>query len=541
MPKTDPGPVTWRLNTRIQHGENRGVIRYVGTLPNRGSETWIGIEWDDIKRGKHSGTIDGICYFKTAQPGAGSFLKARKLGFGGRTHLMQAVTKRYIADASDATFRNAHHVVGGADVTILAKEFERVLGALSVVDISGLGVALLQDDNQESERSQSRPRYVLSCMSHLRLARSLFDSIHFVFQILTEFPQLEVLDISRNVLRDDTAVDDSTGRFHLKMRELIVNHTLTTWSAITKICNWTSALREIRLRNCPLGSSHSECASWADACPQARLVDLGATGVSWQAVLAGPAKLLELEELYLDDNQLCDTDEFQMAFDLARTNSKCIFPRLRSLGLSGNALEGWCIITILHGLERLSRLRIDSNPICADETDEMTGRMQAIARIAGLKVLDGSSVGKDERIYAERRYIFMVCAKAVKEVGMKEAKQMHLRMEELCEKHGIDIERWYERGRSGMWNGMISVCMRVDGRVQAKRTQVVRMMPRGVPLEKVRRVAVRLLEVDNADRIALGIEADKRVERDVDESREIDFWAREGRNGSQRAITVVLG
>jgi len=58
----------------------RAVVRYVGALAGRpGDEVWIGVEWDDPRRGKHNGEQGGERYFACERPGAGSFVKMRRL------------------------------------------------------------------------------------------------------------------------------------------------------------------------------------------------------------------------------------------------------------------------------------------------------------------------------------------------------------------------------------------------------------------------------------------------------------------------------
>lgn len=48
-----------RLSTK---GE-RCTVRYVGEVKGKQGQ-WLGVEWDDSTRGKHSGTRDGVEYFK---------------------------------------------------------------------------------------------------------------------------------------------------------------------------------------------------------------------------------------------------------------------------------------------------------------------------------------------------------------------------------------------------------------------------------------------------------------------------------------------
>ncbi len=58
------------------------TLRFIGHLPSTSdaSATWLGVEWDNASRGKHSGTHQGVSYFSTKQEGAGSFIKLPDAG-----------------------------------------------------------------------------------------------------------------------------------------------------------------------------------------------------------------------------------------------------------------------------------------------------------------------------------------------------------------------------------------------------------------------------------------------------------------------------
>lgn len=47
---------------RIQVDDNISTIRYIGAVDASDGE-WLGVEWDDASRGKHSGEKDGRSYF----------------------------------------------------------------------------------------------------------------------------------------------------------------------------------------------------------------------------------------------------------------------------------------------------------------------------------------------------------------------------------------------------------------------------------------------------------------------------------------------
>jgi len=51
------------LGQRIETEGFRGTVRFLGQVPGTSGE-WIGVEWDDVQRGKHSGENKGVQYFQ---------------------------------------------------------------------------------------------------------------------------------------------------------------------------------------------------------------------------------------------------------------------------------------------------------------------------------------------------------------------------------------------------------------------------------------------------------------------------------------------
>lgn len=50
------------VGTRISLSGSLGTIKFSGEVENA-KGVWLGVEWDDASRGKHSGTKDGKHYF----------------------------------------------------------------------------------------------------------------------------------------------------------------------------------------------------------------------------------------------------------------------------------------------------------------------------------------------------------------------------------------------------------------------------------------------------------------------------------------------
>lgn len=52
----------FQLGDRIKIAEYRGTIKYIGPVAPC-ADTWLGVEWDDSSRGKHSGSKNDVQYF----------------------------------------------------------------------------------------------------------------------------------------------------------------------------------------------------------------------------------------------------------------------------------------------------------------------------------------------------------------------------------------------------------------------------------------------------------------------------------------------
>lgn len=50
------------IGSRIQIGKDRATVLFIGTVKGTKGE-WLGIEWDDPKRGKHEGLHQDTRYF----------------------------------------------------------------------------------------------------------------------------------------------------------------------------------------------------------------------------------------------------------------------------------------------------------------------------------------------------------------------------------------------------------------------------------------------------------------------------------------------
>lgn len=81
------------LGNRLQIGEDRCTVRYVGDL--KGKEgVWVGVEWDEPSRGENNGSMDGHDYFATENGmSSASFIPLDDVE--GGISLVDALIERY--------------------------------------------------------------------------------------------------------------------------------------------------------------------------------------------------------------------------------------------------------------------------------------------------------------------------------------------------------------------------------------------------------------------------------------------------------------
>ena len=98
------------VGSRLVVGEHKCTIKYIGEVPEK-SGVWYGVEWDDAERGRN----DGLHLFKTAVPGAASFIKLNRTSSGALvsskkyvvtgTAFLQSVKEKYVANQPERRVR----------------------------------------------------------------------------------------------------------------------------------------------------------------------------------------------------------------------------------------------------------------------------------------------------------------------------------------------------------------------------------------------------------------------------------------------------
>ncbi|URE36845.1 CAP-Gly domain [Musa troglodytarum] len=212
-----------------------------------------------------------------------------------------------------------------------------------------------------------------------------------------------------------------------------------------------------------------------------------------------------LEELDLTGNllsrwqdigTLCEALPSLKILNLTNNLMDCEIPKLPSLvsirvlvlnncGITWNQVEkvkeSLPSIEELHlmanNLSMIGDIRLSENPI-VDPSKGGLPRFVLIARLAKIKMLNGSEVTQRERKESEIRYVRLVMAKMQSD-DLEDLRHLHPRFAELKALHGIE----YERPSSGiagpqkMSSGLISVTLKCIGASMGEKQPLTKKLP----------------------------------------------------------------
>ena len=54
-----------KIGDRLSYGGELCTIKFIGEIPAWPNEVALGVEWDNIQKGKHNGSFKGIKYFES--------------------------------------------------------------------------------------------------------------------------------------------------------------------------------------------------------------------------------------------------------------------------------------------------------------------------------------------------------------------------------------------------------------------------------------------------------------------------------------------
>lgn len=451
---------------KIQVGDRLSVrgelctIRFIGDIPQWKDSKAFGLEWDNPKRGRHNGSVDGVSYFQTSESNAGSLIKQSKL--------IEALKNR-------RSFTEAM-----ADVYLRGNELqEDVYFGTKKAEMYGLDV--LTSKNQDSENTHNADlsrRYIACCglqddlvlfhkqfknLMKLDLSFNLFTEFSEIAKIIEGLPNLQSLSVSGNLF---TIGDSSIKRGVFPLEELKANY-------------------------CRM--SNDKINSLGKMFPQLRRMEISGNNLENSNDLSIPPLV---QELSLADNNLSSIPLFISNSVISYLNmssnriSRLIrgnFQNIKALDLSHCEIDSWDFIDELcECFPNVISLKIFGNPLTRDQNNDDVF-LQMIGRNRHLAYLDGTMITGKVRSEAEIYFMAQV-AKTKAAISSKSAQWNYLK-----EKHGI-VSRKIEEDSVINQLDVLEITLIHDGR----KIQKVSLLP-CYSIRYIKTIISRLLSLSITD------------------------------------------
>ncbi|KAJ3276182.1 hypothetical protein HDV01_005630 [Terramyces sp. JEL0728] len=411
------------VNDRVVVDGFACTVKYIGQIQGK-KGTWLGVEWDDASRGKHSGAFNGVKYFETSTENAGSFLAESK-AFEFGVSFSKALAQKYLKTQDEKVMRWGNKVVETVGWNKMNAKISN-LKELREIGLAGLNI-------REKGESVELPN-----VEDLDLSRNLLQSMEAIQDIAKDLPSIRILRLNRNRLQFDLMGDGFKN-----VRILTLIGTKCNWGNILSIEPHIPLLEELHL-----GSNEISELSKPEAKQFANLKVLNLEDnklKTWNEILN--LEDLSITTLSLQNNQIQE---------IRRTAG---FKELCVLYLKGNQISSWKDLSTLNEYN-VTELRIGYNPIA--ESINVTYRLMILtARLSKVKVLEGSLITVLDRRDAECYYL----NQAHEDIDKPDFKELHPRYDELCEIHGTPATVKIEKT---VGDGLIKVVLKGDKEVEKK-------------------------------------------------------------------------
>ncbi|CAG8199967.1 unnamed protein product [Penicillium salamii] len=403
------------------------TIRYVGTVQGTTGD-WLGVEWDDATRGKHSGEHKGIRYFscKSNQPTAGSFVRPSRPSDQPRSFL-EALREKYASEPVPSTSpdalagttaqKNAIEISGKVVEEVGFDKIRRQLAELQelrIVLLDGLrvvGVLPTYEQDQDSDSDAAR-QIGLTCpkIIELDLSRSLLSQWGDLWQICNQLKHSKRLRLNGNRFQnlEDNLVFEGITELHLEETLLSWNEIAAIVSRFPGLTSLTASANQLTEISCELPSTITT-------------LTLEHNEITSISALRHLSALPNLQHLSVRGNSISTANKDTTTFQFPST--------LRSLDISRNNITSWAILndlpTIFPGL---TTLRISGNPLfdqpplppsitaapsaSASDSKAMTvdeAFMLTLSRFPStLTTLNYSTITPQDRLNAEMYYLSLI-------------------------------------------------------------------------------------------------------------------------------------
>ncbi|KAG5294921.1 tubulin-specific chaperone E [Histoplasma ohiense] len=456
------------LGSRLSFEGGLCTVRYIGEVKGTKGQ-WLGVEWDDSTRGKHSGEHDGVKYFqcKSKHPTAGSFIRPTRQADRNLSFL-QAANEKYVSELEPMP--SGHEdLLSSKPIEISGKIVEEVgfekirrllaeLQELRIVLLDGMRVyGVLADEGSREEYENELKIIARTCpkIVDLDLSRNVLRRWTDVAAICGQLKLLKILKLNGNrfdEIGENTTLDGIV--------ELALDETLMEWKEVAAVSKQFPSLRSLSVSGneftslpCPISSTIQE-------------LILEYNGFESIHSIRQLASLSELKKLSLRGNVISRIGPDNPPTIPEKSNI-AFSSTLTSLDISFNKISHWSFIDMLPKVfPGLATLRVSDNPLYDQPpapsrvtnmpeypmtVDE--AYMLTLARLPRLETLNYSKITDQDRNNGELYYLSLIRKELAASPQSEENHilELHPRYRELCSTYGeVEIKRETESSGSGI-------------------------------------------------------------------------------------------
>lgn len=362
------------------------TIMFIGMIPNWPNTISYGLNWDNKKRGKNDGILDGVQYFRATHPSSGSFMKESKLKkIMHPTHtFLSSLLFKYgdtLETVDDIYFGSTKiESYGFGELSRRNSNFSN----LNQISLSDMCINNIGDVHEMSIIQQ-----YLCKLEELDISYNLFNNFDIILILLTKLDNLKRLKIDRNLLkftRKGLGYEFSS-LIHLSMSR----------------CNLMSKDLEYIFQWFP----NLECLDISGN----DLYDLDDISIPHSI------KFLDLSSNFFKTIPLSlifsNVINLQFSNNLVTSLPEFMFNKLEALDISYNCIKDWSVVDKINtNMPSLINLRINGNKLSCLEND-LENFFQLIGRLKKINILNGTILQVAIRKEAELFFISQVNSKRI--------------------------------------------------------------------------------------------------------------------------------
>lgn len=428
------------IGKRIEFNKHIGTIKYSGKLHHEikkkninPEDHWLGIEWDSENRGTHFGKVKNFEYFECDKKKSGSLIKYSRINFGDS--LILGYVKKYfkkkeiveILKDEENVIKNLLDVCQNLDNKKKmdnTSEFDNeaiIKTSISYKKIEFLGfnnvwnivqnVSKIKNLSLEYFKiykigNKGQLKNLFKNLKELSVCSNLFNDWSELNEIVEEFPNLEILQVSKNnFLTNEEVIElksKFTKKFHPELEKNLIPKSLNLLTfknlKVISLSNTNMNFKKLNLvkklflnveemilsfNNC----NDFENIDFQDSDFQnLKKLDLSYNNI--KTLNFQNFKNIRLERINLSFNKIED-------LPFSKT-----FETLTHLNIYKNSIEKIQFLKQIVKFKKLKALKIQENPLIAyNDKDHI--RCLIISCSLNLKILNGSELRGRERIDCE--------------------------------------------------------------------------------------------------------------------------------------------